>query len=141
PSAISAAPTVGSTSPSVTRAALTAAATASSSNGPTRTGDPAASFTAASSESSRKREQATSYASTVSCTAARAVAIRVGSVAARTAVVPSAGNVLPAGLSAIRELEIVRSHPTRSPDQGWKPAARAQGTRLLGLGTGRRGPA
>ena len=93
PSEIRACPTVGSTSPPVSRAAPSATVTASSSTGPTCTVAPAAALTADSSESSRKREHARSNSATIRSTTARAAASPAASVTATSAVLPNASSV------------------------------------------------
>ena len=86
-------PTVGSTNPSVTRAARSAAFTASSRSADTRAGLPPPALIAVSSLSSRKRLAARSMASISAPRMALARWPVAGSVSTRDAVVPSAGKV------------------------------------------------
>src|SRR5579884_2675141 len=90
-------PTVGSTSPPVTRAACSAAWIASVSRGRTATHRPAAALSKDSSESSRKREAAWSKSATTRSTAIRAVARRAGSATATTPRPPKTGKLTLSG--------------------------------------------
>ena len=90
PSAISASPTVGSTSPSVNRAARSAAATASISSGLTCTASPARGVDRGQLGVVAEPRAREVEASTTSVTAARAAVIRRRSVTPTTAVLPNA---------------------------------------------------
>ena len=115
PSACRDIPQVGSTSPSVIRAAQSAAANASANSGPTSTNSPARAFTRERSESSRKRLHAASIAATSARTAsvAASTASGSGSAVSTTASPPSAENsARPTVAAAVRAPMALRTRRT-----------------------------